>query len=62
LARLNGPVPPDVIDRYLEASKEFGIPSVLIDRFVLYSSDFAESVPHYREEAIFPLLGSASST
>ena len=45
LARLNGPVPPDVIDGYLEGSRGFVIPSVPIDRFVLYSSDFAQCAP-----------------
>ena len=60
LARLNGPVPPDVIDRYLQEAKDFLVSSVPIDRFVLYSSDFADDVPHYREEAMFPLLKRAS--
>jgi RNA 2',3'-cyclic 3'-phosphodiesterase len=56
LARLNAVIPPDVIDRYLEANQGFGIPSVPIDRFVLYSSHFGDNVPNYREEAIFPLF------
>jgi 2'-5' RNA ligase len=62
LARLNGPVSPDVIERYVEANQGFGIPSVPIDRFVLYSSDFGGNVPHYREEAVFPLVVPASSS
>ena len=60
LARLNAPVPPQVIDGYLETIKGFEIPSVPIDRFVLYSSNYAENVPHYREETVFPLLEHAS--
>lgn len=61
LARLNAPVPPDVIDGYLEASKGFLVPSVVVDRFALYSSEFADNIPKYQEEAVFPLLGPASS-
>jgi RNA 2',3'-cyclic 3'-phosphodiesterase len=56
LVRLNAPVPPELIDRYLEQNKGFGIPSVLIDGFVLYSSDFVDNLPHYREETAFPLI------
>lgn len=55
LTRLNAPVPPDVIDGYLEAHKGFLVPSVVVDRFSLYSSDFAENTPKYQEEAVFPL-------
>ncbi|MGO8746195.1 MAG: RNA 2',3'-cyclic phosphodiesterase [Thermoguttaceae bacterium] len=55
LARLNGPVPPDVIDYYREGNRGFVIPSVPIDRFVLYSSGFGDNGPHYWEEAVFPL-------
>ena len=61
LARLNAAIPPDVIDRYLEANQGFGIPPVPIDRFVLYTSNFADNVPHYREEAVFPLVQSSSA-
>jgi 2'-5' RNA ligase len=59
LARLNSPVPPDVIDRYLAENGGFVIPSVPIGHFVLYSSDFTGAVPHYREEAVVPLFGCA---
>ena len=62
LARMNGPVPPDVIDRYLEGSRGLVIPSVPIDCFVLYSSNFGDNMPHYREEAVFPLLKPRAET
>ena len=61
LARINQPVAPEIIEGYLERNGGFGIPSVLVDRFVLYSSNFGENVPHYQEEAVFP-LGPASAT
>ncbi len=53
LARLSLPVPSEVIDRCLEANKGFFVQCVLVDRFGLYSSEFAETVPRYRKEAIF---------
>jgi RNA 2',3'-cyclic 3'-phosphodiesterase len=55
LTRLNAAIPLDVIDRFLEANQGFGIPSVAIDRFVLYSSSFVDGVPQYRAEGVFPL-------
>jgi 2'-5' RNA ligase len=62
LARLNETAPSDVIERYLEGNNGFAVPSVPIDRFVLYSSNFADNGPHYREEAAFLLTLSRSST
>ena len=56
LARLDEPALPDVFDRYLDENREFLVPSVRIDRFVLFSSRFVEDVPKYQEEAVFPLL------
>lgn len=61
LARLDDPAPPEVIDRYLEENRGFAVPSVLLDRFALYSSSFVDNVPHYREEAVFPLEPSTSA-
>lgn len=55
LARLDEPVPPEVIDRYLDENQGFAIPRVPIDRFVLYSSRFDGKIPKYQEEAVFPL-------
>lgn len=55
LARLDEPAPPEVIDRYLGENQELEIPHLSIDRFVLYSSDFADNVPRYQEEAVIPL-------
>lgn len=60
LARLNEPAPPEVIHAYLEAHSVFALPSVPLDRFVLYSSEFAGNVPRYREEEVFPFTGSAA--
>jgi 2'-5' RNA ligase len=57
LARLDDPSPPDVIDRYLEDNWGFVVPYVPIDHFGLYSSRFADNVPKYQEESVFPLLG-----
>jgi 2'-5' RNA ligase len=56
LARLDEPAPPDAIDRYLIETMEFTVPSVRLDCFALYSSDFAGSAPKYQEEATFPLM------
>lgn len=55
LARLNTPVPPVVIENYLEEHKGFQIPCVLLKHFALYSSAFIDNVPQYREEALFQL-------
>ena len=55
LARLDDPAPPEVIDRYLEENRGFVVPSVRIDRFVLFSSSFADNVPKYQEEGQFAL-------
>jgi 2'-5' RNA ligase len=55
LARINELVPPDIIDGYLIENQGLAVPSVLLDRFSLYSSTFVEYVPHYQEEAMFPL-------
>ena len=55
LARVDDPAPPQVIDRYLDENKGFAVPSVRIDRFILYSSRFVDNVPKYEEEAAFPL-------
>jgi 2'-5' RNA ligase len=57
LARLNAPVPPEVIDRYLDGNKGLVIPSVRLDRFVLFSSGSGENGPRYREEAVYRLRG-----
>ena len=56
LARLDEPTPSGVIERYLEENKAFVVPSVRIDRFILFSSRFVENVPKYQEEAAYPLL------
>jgi 2'-5' RNA ligase len=45
LARINEPVPSGVIERYLGQNEGFVIPSVLLDRFVLFSSRFEDNVP-----------------
>ena len=61
LARIDAPSIPEVIDGYLEENRGFVVPSVRIDRFVLYSSDFADNVPKYQEVAVFLLLQSTMS-
>ena len=53
LARLNGPIALDAIERYLENCTTFQIPSVSLGHFVLYSSVGASDAPQYREEAVF---------
>jgi RNA 2',3'-cyclic 3'-phosphodiesterase len=55
LARLDEPAPPEIIDGYLNENKGFSPPPVLIDRFIIYSSEFKDKVPRYREEAVFRL-------
>ena len=60
LARLDEPDQSGVVERYLAENRGFAVPSVLIDRFVLFSSSFAENVPKYQEEAAFLLEPSAS--
>ncbi len=55
LARLDEPAPPEIIDRYLDENRGFVVPSVQIDRFILYSSRFVDNVPKYQEEETFPL-------
>jgi 2'-5' RNA ligase len=62
LARLDEPAPPDLIDRYLNENKGFTVPPVLIDRFILYSSEFVDKVPRYREEAVLSLSRASPST
>ena len=57
LARLDAPAPPDALDRYMEENNDFVVPSVPLDQFALYSSDFAGNVPKYQQVAVFPLLG-----
>jgi len=56
LARLNTPDLTGAIERYLNDSKSLQVPSVLVNRFVLYSSVFVDNVPKYREEAVFHLI------
>jgi len=60
LARLNEPAPTGFIEQYLDQHRGFGVPSVPIDRFILYSSSFAENLPKYQEEAVFRLEPSTS--
>ena len=48
LARLDEPDQSGIVDRYLEENRGFAVPSVRIDRFVLFSSSFAENVPKYQ--------------
>ena len=55
LARLNAPMPPDSIERYLENCKGFQMACVLLEQFVLYSRVGPNDLPKYREEAGFAL-------
>ena len=55
LARLDNPAPIDVVERYFEENRGFVMPSVRIDRFVLYSRVAVDKVPKYREEAVISL-------
>lgn len=59
LARLNEPGLSDVIDACLNANAGFVLPSVPLDRFVLYSSEFRGGTPKYKEEAVLRFLGPA---
>jgi 2'-5' RNA ligase len=56
LARLNTPIPPGVIEHYLEENKDFHAPSILLKHFSLYSSVLVNDIPQYREEAVFDFL------
>jgi 2'-5' RNA ligase len=62
LARLNDPVLPGSIDRYLEENSDLNIRGVRVDHFALYSSTVEGSAPRYREELLVRLPESASST
>jgi 2'-5' RNA ligase len=55
LARVNFSAHFGPIDRYLQEQRDFQVPSVLVDRLVLFSSVLAKSSPQYREEAVYPL-------
>lgn len=55
LARLNAPVPPESIKQYLTENQGFTMPSLRLERFSLYSSDFADNIPEYHEESAFLL-------
>jgi RNA 2',3'-cyclic 3'-phosphodiesterase len=61
LARINETVPSEFIDRYLDKNKGFVLPSVRLDCFALYSSDFAGNMPKYKEEAVLRLHVATSS-
>jgi RNA 2',3'-cyclic 3'-phosphodiesterase len=56
LARLNPSVPIETVEQYLREHADFQFPSVLLDRFVLYSSLLTNAGSEYQEEAEFPLL------
>jgi hypothetical protein len=56
LASLDIPAPPGVVERFLEANREFQIPPALLTRFALYSSDIRADVPRYQEVGGFPLV------
>ncbi len=60
LARLDDPAFPGAVERYLEDNRGFVVPSVRIDRLILFSSRFVDNVPKYQEEAAFS-LGPAST-
>ena len=55
LARLKTPVPPGVVERFLDDNKGFVVSPVILDRFALYSSVSVNDVPQYRAEAEFRL-------
>jgi 2'-5' RNA ligase len=55
LARLNEPGPGGNVERYLEENMNFQVSFVAITQFVLYSSDFIDGIPHYREVATYSL-------
>jgi len=55
LARLDDPAQSSIVERYLEENRGFVVPSVRIDRFILYSSRFVDNVPKYEEVTAFPL-------
>lgn len=55
LARLNSPVPANFVNEYLNANRELCTAACLVTQFALYSSDFSEGSPKYRQEAAFHL-------
>jgi RNA 2',3'-cyclic 3'-phosphodiesterase len=54
LARVKPTARPGPIDRYLQEQCDFQVPSVPVDRLVLFSSVLAKTGPQYREEAVYP--------
>lgn len=55
LARLRSPTTAGVVENFLDENKDLRCPSVLLDRFALFSSVLVNDVPQYRLEAEFCL-------
>jgi RNA 2',3'-cyclic 3'-phosphodiesterase len=56
LARLDRRVGQDMVKNFLQEQRDFQVPSVLLDRFVLYSSLLTNAGSQYHEEGVFPLV------
>ena len=52
LARLPSEMPLDVLDDWLAANSGFVAPPVTVDRMALFSSEFQDGLPCYREECV----------
>jgi RNA 2',3'-cyclic 3'-phosphodiesterase len=55
LARLKTPAPVGAVEEFLEQNTALHVPSILVERFTLYSSVVVNDLPQYREEAEFSL-------
>jgi len=56
LARINAPLPPGDLERYVKHHEGFSIPAFFVRRFSLFKSVFVDDAPRYREEARFDLI------
>ena len=61
LGRVRSPVPPDVIEDFMEQNRTFRVASVPVDQFALFSSALRKDGPEYRVEAEFHLRGTEST-
>jgi 2'-5' RNA ligase len=60
LARLPSAMPLDALNGYLTANRGFLAPPMTVDRIVLFSSEFQDGRPCYREEGVFQFSRGAS--
>lgn len=55
LARLNTPAPTGTVQSYLNSNQDFHIPVMMLNQYVLYSSELTNHSPKYQEVCFFDL-------